>query len=89
MYVICGDRHWQYISVDEKTGVKEYSCGPTTDIHAGGFNEKLRSVMHSYLNIKGGFLSVIVERKNRKPKLTFRHYGTDGSIYNEDVIGVN
>jgi len=89
MFVICGDRHWQYISVDEKTGVKEYSCGPTTDIHAGGFNEKLRSVMHSYLNIKGGFLSVIVERKNGKPKLTFRHYGTDGSIYNEDVMGVN
>jgi alkaline phosphatase D len=89
MFVICGDRHWQYISVDEKTGVKEYSCGPTTDIHAGGFSEKLRSVMHSYLNIKGGFLSVIVERKNGKPKLTFRHYGTDGSIYNEDVIGVN
>jgi hypothetical protein len=26
-----------------------------------------------------------VERKNGKPELTFRHYGTDGSIYNEDV----
>lgn len=89
MYVICGDRHWQYVSVDEKTGVKEYSCGPTTDAHAGGFSEKLRSKMHKYLKIQGGFLSVIVERKNGKPELIFRHYGTDSSIYNEDVVVVN
>ncbi len=86
MFIICGDRHWQYVSVDEKTGVKEYSCGPTTDLHAGGFNEKLRTKMHKYLKIKGGFLSVTVERKNGKPEITFRHYGTDGSIYNEDII---
>ena len=24
MIVICGDRHWQYVSVDEKTGLREY-----------------------------------------------------------------
>ena len=88
IFIICGDRHWQYVSIDEKTGVKEYSCGPTTDAHAGGFSEKYRSVMHKYLNIKGGFLSVIVERKNEKPELTFRHYGTDGKIYNEDIMTV-
>ncbi len=88
MFVICGDRHWQYVSIDTKTGVKEYSCGPTTDLHAGGFNENMRTEMHKYLNIKGGFLSVIAERKNGKPELTFRHYGTDGSIYNEDVVNI-
>ena len=86
MFVICGDRHWQYVSIDEKTGVKEYSCGPTTDLHAGGFKENMRTVMHKYLKIRGGFLSVIVERNNGKPEIIFRHYGTDGSIYNEDVI---
>ena len=89
MFVICGDRHWQYVSIDEKSGVKEYSCGPTTDAHAGGFNEKLRTKMHKYLKIKGGFLSVSVKRKNGKPEITFRHYGTDGIIYNEDVVLVN
>ena len=66
--------------------MKEYSCGPTTDAHAGGFNEKLRTKMHKYLKIKGGFLSVVVERTDGKPELTFRHYGTDGSIYNEDIV---
>ena len=34
--VFCGDRHWQYHSVDPATGVQEFSCGPASDEHAGG-----------------------------------------------------
>jgi alkaline phosphatase D len=86
MYVICGDRHWQYVSVDPKTGVREYACGPSSDAHAGGFNESLRTAMHRYLRIKGGFLLVTVERAEGKPTITFRHYGTDGTIYHEDNL---
>ncbi|MCL5282964.1 MAG: alkaline phosphatase D family protein [Planctomycetes bacterium] len=86
MYVICGDRHWQYVSVDPKTGVREYACGPSSDAHAGGFNESLRTDMHRYLRIKGGFLLVTVERTEGKPAITFRHYGTDGTIYHEDRL---
>jgi alkaline phosphatase D len=86
MYVICGDRHWQYVSVDPKTGVREYACGPSSDAHAGGFNESLRTEMHRYLRIKGGFLLVTVERAEEKPTITFRHYGTDGRIYHEDRL---
>jgi len=26
MYVLCGDRHWQYVSVDPKTGVNGWPC---------------------------------------------------------------
>jgi len=85
MFVICGDRHWQYVSVDPKTGVKEYSTGPTTDKHAGGFSQRNKSSMHRYLKVKGGFLSVTVDRVSGIPKITFRHYGVDGSVYNEDV----
>jgi len=86
MYVICGDRHWQYVSVDPKTGVREYACGPSSDTHAGGFSESLRTDMHRYLRIKGGFLLVVVERANGEPAITFRHYGTDGKIYHEDRL---
>jgi len=86
MFVICGDRHWQYVSVDPATGTKEYSCGPTSDKHAGGFKEENRSSMHRYLNIKGGFLSVTVERVDDKPTIFFRHHGVDGSVYNEDIV---
>ena len=89
MFVICGDRHWQYVSVDPVSGVREYSCGPTTDIHAGGFKEEDRSSMHKYLRIKGGFLSVIVDRQDGTPEIIFRHYGVDGKIYNKDIIKAN
>ena len=85
MYVVCGDRHWQYVSVHPDSGVREYSCGPTSEVHAGGFKEENRSSMHQYLNIRGGFLSVTIERAGAEPRAVFRHHGVDGSVYNEDV----
>ena len=85
MAVICGDRHWQYLSVDPETNLREYSCGPTTDLHAGGFTPEDRSPMHRYLNIKGGFLSVTIDCSNNQPTAAFRHHAVDGSIYHQDV----
>src|SRR5690606_14703446 len=35
-YVCNGDRHWQYMSIDPNTGLREFSCGPASDQHAGG-----------------------------------------------------
>ena len=84
MCVINGDRHWQYVSVDPGTGVREYGTGPSSDIHAGGYKMSMRTPMHQYLRIKGGFLAVSVERINGTPTITFRHYGPDGKVYNED-----
>ena len=86
MYVICGDRHWQYISVDSKTGVREYSCGPASNEHAGGWSNDQRMPEHQYLNVIGGFLAVIVERQGGKPTLTFRFYGVDGNVLKEDHL---
>ena len=86
MYVICGDRHWQYVSVDAKTGVREYSCGPASNEHAGGWSNDKKLPEHRYLNVIGGFLAVIVDRSEGKPTLTFRHYGVDGDILNEDRL---
>lgn len=86
MFVICGDRHWQYVSVDPANGVKEFSCGPTTDQHAGGFSEKNRSSMHRYLKVKGGFLAVDVAREKGEPTIVFRHHGVDGTVYNEEAL---
>jgi alkaline phosphatase D len=86
MYIVCGDRHWQYVSVDPKTGVKEFSCGPTSDKHASGFSENNRSDMHKYLKIRGGFLSVTIDRKNGKPFASFKHHDTRGGVYNEELI---
>ncbi len=85
MYLVCGDRHWQYVSVDPKTGVTEYSCGPTSNQHAGGWKESNRSPMHRYLKVKGGFLRVVVKRTGDGPQVAFQHYGVDGQIYHEDI----
>ncbi|MHC4324568.1 MAG: alkaline phosphatase D family protein [Planctomycetota bacterium] len=84
MYVICGDRHWQYISVDSKTGVREYSCGPASDKHAGGWSNDQRLPEHRYLNVIGGFLAVTVERQEDKPTLTFQFCSVDGNVLKED-----
>ncbi|MHC4120498.1 MAG: alkaline phosphatase D family protein [Planctomycetota bacterium] len=86
MVVVCGDRHWQYVTVDDVTGLREYSTGPTSNVHAGGFKEQYRGPEHRYLNIVGGFLSGTVERISRQPTLTFRHYSVDGKVLNEDRL---
>lgn len=86
MYVVCGDRHWQYVSVDRETGLREYSCGPASDQHAGGWSNQQRYPEHRYLNVIGGFLAGIVERIEGRPRLTFRHYSVEGRILNEDRL---
>jgi alkaline phosphatase D len=85
--VVCGDRHWQYVSVHPKTGVREYSCGPASDAHAGGWKQSdFVPEYHKYLNVIGGFLSVTVERQGGRPTITFRHYDVDGKAKNEDRL---
>ena len=86
MFVICGDRHWQYVSEDPQTGVKEFACGPASDSHASGFKEENRSPMHKYLKIKGGFLLVEIKRVDGQTQALMTHYGVDGSVYNQVTI---
>jgi len=86
MVVICGDRHWQYVSKDAKTGVLEFSCGPGSDVHAAGWNQENVLPEHIYLNVVGGFLEGTVLYKNGEPSLVFRHYDPDGIILNEHVV---
>jgi alkaline phosphatase D len=86
MVVVCGDRHWQYVSVDSTHGVKEYSSGPASDGHAGGWKNDMLRPEHKYLNVIGGFLAMTVERKDGTPVLIARHHGVDGKILNEDRI---
>jgi hypothetical protein len=88
MVVICGDRHWQYLSIHPKTDVREYSCGPASNQHAGGWRQSdFRKGIHQYLNVTGGFLSGTVERKGGKPSLIFRWHDVKGKVLNTDVFG--
>ncbi len=90
VFTVCGDRHWQYVSVDPRTGVREYSCGPASDKHANGWSqEDYIAEYHRYLNVIGGFLSVTVERANGEPTIAFRHYSAQGDLKHEDVFTAN
>ena len=84
MYVVCGDRHWQYVSEDPRSGVREYSCGPTTNKHTTEIDNDDRSTV-KYLMTKGGFLSVTIDRIDEAPMAIFRHHGVSGQVYHEEV----
>ncbi|MDE0915934.1 MAG: alkaline phosphatase D family protein [Planctomycetota bacterium] len=84
-FILCGDRHWQYVSQVPDSDLREYSCGPTTNKHAGGFSEKNRSGMHRFLRVAGGFLSVSLEYAQDQPRLVMRHHDVAGRVVHEDA----
>ncbi len=84
MIVICGDRHWQYVSRDIKTGLWEFSCGAETDEHAGGWKQGNYMPEHEYLNVVGGFLGVTIERVNNIPFMILKFYDIDGKVLHRD-----
>jgi alkaline phosphatase D len=81
-YTCCGDRHWQYLSIDPKSGLREFSCGPASDIHAGGSPGRDQEMQPFHREL-GGFLSVQVVRENGKPTIYFRHRDVHGEVTNE------
>lgn len=80
-YTCCGDRHWQYMSVDPESGLREFSCGPASDIHAGGNPDQPE--WQEFLRVKGGYLSVSVERPDNTPTIAFRHHDVHGNVVHE------
>jgi alkaline phosphatase D len=86
MLVICGDRHWQYFSIDPKTGLKEFGSGATTDAHAAGWPKDRKDPEQVYVKVVGGFLEGSVDRKDGKARLSLRHHGVDGAVLHEEVI---
>ena len=81
-----GDRHWQYVSKDLKTGLLEFSQGPSSDVHAQGWDQEDLRPEHEFLRVKGGFLAVQVDRENKIPRITFTHYNVDGTSVNSKTI---
>src|SRR5204862_4357296 len=82
-YVCNGDRHWQYMSTDPRTGLREFGCGPASDVHAfAGPGEN--PAYHSFYRSKGGFLSVAITRQPEGvPVIAFRFHDVDGKALYE------
>jgi len=82
-YVCCGDRHWQFMSTDPRTGLREFSCGPASDVHAfrgPGYDREY----HSFYRSGGGFLSVRVYRsQDGIPTIAFGFHDVNGKTLHE------
>ena len=88
MIVINGDRHWQYVSVDKETGLREFGTGPHSNEHAGGWEPWDMRPEHRYLKVQGGFLQVTVARADGQPRMTLCHRDVQGKVCNEVVLPV-
>jgi len=77
-YVICGDRHWQYASIDPKSGLHEFACGPISKEHTlRGGNCGYDPNLHTYFAADGGFLSATVSPNPSGAKLEIRWHNAE------------
>ena len=79
VFVICGDRHWQYHSVHPQTGLQEFSVGAASDSHAGGTPGENKAY-HRFHRVKGGFLSVELRPDGAQSVIAFQLRTVDGAV---------
>ena len=77
------------MSVAPKTGIREYSCGATTDQLAAGWSGGFIEEYHRYLNAICGFLCVTVERLDGIPNIVFSFRDVNGLLRYADRYIVN
>lgn len=95
-HVLSGDRHWQYVSIDPRTGVREFGCGPASEgsvLKGPGYDPNY----HLFYRPGGGFLSAGVRKGTKRvlanpqrivvedgaPILTLRLHDVDGRVVYE------
>jgi alkaline phosphatase D len=95
-YVCNGDRHWQYMSTDPETGLREFSVGPSSDRHVL-YGPRFQPKFHSFYREGGGFLSVSFSTGEKKvlarpqrivqektvPTINFRFHDVNGNVLYE------
>lgn len=85
--LMCGDRHWQYHSIDRRAGryTHEFSCGPTSDDHVQNVPPLYEGVERPYAASRGGFLSVRYQPEDRSLVCNF-HSMSGESVYRKVVL---
>lgn len=80
--VLCGDRHWQYHSIDKRNGRRthEFCCGPTSDEHTQAVPPLYEGLERPYAASRGGFLGIRYEPADRSLALEF-HSMTGEGLY--------
>ena len=81
LVVANGDRHWQYFSIDPATGLREFGCGPMSDVHAGGYTPQPGDdAVQKFFRLKGGFLTIATKPAAATATLEIRHHAVDGTV---------
>ncbi len=96
-YIVCGDRHWQYHSIDP-TGLEEFSCGALVDANSRPGRKpgdpqstdpiaQIKQV-YSQKTPSGGFLLIEVApaADNQPATLTFRFHDENGALLHEHKV---
>jgi alkaline phosphatase D len=86
VFICTGDRHWQYTTHIPDTNLWEFSCGSSSDAHAGGWPADDVRPEHRFLRVKGGFLLGEVHHENGMPGIKFKHCDVDGKVVHEEVF---
>lgn len=95
LYIICGDRHWQYHAM-HPSGIEEFSTGALVDNNsragrlAGDPNStdpdgliKQFYIQGDVVSASGGFLSMTVKREKSIPIAFFQYYDEKGNLLYE------
>ena len=92
-YIVTGDRHWQYHSLDP-SGFEEFSTGALVDANSrvgrppgdpdSNDPEALVMQYYTYDEPTGGFLNIVVTPGD-EPTAAFRFYDEQGELLYEDV----
>ena len=83
-FICTGDRHWQYVSQPAGTDLWEFSVGPGSDVHAGGWKQDDVRAEHRFLRVKGGFLSARVREESDRATMVFQHHDVYGQVVHEE-----
>ena len=86
VFICVGDRHWQYVSHRANTNLWEFSCGPGSDEHAGGWSQENKTPDHQFLRVKGGYLVGKVFREGDNARIRFEHRDVEGQIVHEETF---
>ncbi len=88
IFLCTGDRHWQYVTHWEDTNLWEFSCGPGSDVHAGGWSQSDLRPEHRFLRVKGGYLAGKVTRVEEIAIVIFQLCDVDGNVVHEQQFEI-
>ncbi|WP_141402377.1 alkaline phosphatase D family protein [Sediminicola luteus] len=86
VFIVTGDRHWQFVTQIPNTNLWEFGTGSGADIHAGGWDPEDVRPQHRFLRVKGGYLLVRVIETTAGPELRFELKDVDGKLKHQEVF---